>query len=107
MSLIPRGQVAQSKSIPRGYGNRFIYKVCANDVEGGIGDEPIRLVRVNPRKGKPQEFVTVFLLRHIAVRLEVLLKTLQLRVIREMTTERYLSGCLRMLSSFLSNIMRG
>lgn len=54
-----------------------------------------QLVRVNPRKGKPQEFVIALLLRHIAVRLEVLLKTLQLGVIRETTTERYLSGCLR------------
>jgi hypothetical protein len=68
--------MAQTKSIPRGYGNRFIYKACAKNVEGGIGDEPIRLVRVNPRKGKPQEFEAAILSRHIAVWLAVLLKTL-------------------------------
>jgi hypothetical protein len=55
-SCIPRGYVAPIKLIPRGYGNRSIYRAYAKNAEGGLGEEPSHLMGVKPRKGKPQEF---------------------------------------------------
>lgn len=81
MARIPRGYVTLTRVIPRGCGNRPIYRACANDAEGGIGDEPIHLVSEIPRKGKPQEFGAEGLFRQIPVLREVLFKTLKLGVI--------------------------